>query len=158
MLLQLEAPPSRSRPELPENLRRHLSACLASDPGTMSHYVDRGAELVTPDAIAALRRLRRPLLEKIRDLHESTHLQRRLELLFIYFEEACTDGSACTPSHRDAAFALLYFLQGLDRVPDSVPEVGLLDDAMVVQVVIQRNATLLRAHWLRRLRAWPSDL
>jgi uncharacterized membrane protein YkvA (DUF1232 family) len=120
-------------------------------------YVDRGAALITPEAITALQRLRKPLHKKI-DALEAGHLQHRLELLATYFDEAVVDGHKGTPAHCDVTFALLYFLKGFDRIPDSVPEVGLLDDAMIVQVVLQRNSTAFRAHWLRRRRSWPQEL
>lgn len=142
---------------IPETLDRHLSANSRDDVPGVDAYVDRGAALVTPEAIAALQRLRQPLQRKISALTESGHLRLRLELLATYFEEACSDGHKGTPAHREAAFALLYFLKGFDRIPDSVPEVGLLDDALIVQRVLQHNTTTFRAHWLRRRRTWPAD-
>ncbi len=148
--------PARSS-AIPEVLNRHLSANSRDDVPGVSAYVDRGAALVTPEAIAALRRLRQPLHRKIDALKESGHLRHRLELLAVYFEEAGSDGHKGTPAHRDVAFALLYFLKGFDRIPDSLPEVGLLDDAMIVQIVLQRHAVTLRGHWLRRRRTWPAE-
>jgi uncharacterized membrane protein YkvA (DUF1232 family) len=135
-----------------------VSANSRDDIPGVCAYVDRGAALVTPEAIAALRRLRLPLQFKIAALNESDQLRQRLELLATYFAEACTDGYKGTSAHCEATFALLYFLKGFDRIPDSVPEVGLLDDALIVQIVLQRNATALRAHWLRRRRSWPTHL
>lgn len=143
---------------VPITLDRHLSANSSDDPPGVTAYVDRGAALATPEAILALQRLHRPLHKKIDAIKESGHLQHRLELLATFFEEACSDGHKGTPAHCDAAFALLYFLKGFDRIPDSVPEVGLLDDAMIVQCVLQRNTTTFRAHWLRRRRTWPAEL
>ena len=142
---------------IPDALDRHLSANSRDDIPGVAAYVDRGAALVTPEAIAALQRLRKPLHRKIDALKESGHLRHRLELLATYFEEACSDGHKGTPAHCDVAFALLYFLKGFDRIPDSIPEVGLLDDAMIVQIVLQRHATTLRGHWLRRRRTWPAE-
>jgi uncharacterized membrane protein YkvA (DUF1232 family) len=142
----------------PGALDRHLSANSRDDVPGLSAYVDRGAALVTPEAIAALQRLRKPLHRKIDALKESEHLRHRLELLATYFEEACTDGHKGTPAHCEAAFALLYFLKGFDRIPDSVPQIGLLDDALIVQIVLQRNHTTLRGHWLRRRRTWPVEI
>jgi len=142
---------------IPDTLDRHLSANSRDDVPGVAAYVERGAAFVTPEAIAALQRLRKPLHKKIDALKESG-LQYRLELLATYFEEASMDGHKGTPAHCEVAFALLYFLKGFDRVPDSVPEVGLLDDAMIVQIVLQRHATTLRGHWLRRRRTWPAEL
>jgi uncharacterized membrane protein YkvA (DUF1232 family) len=143
---------------IPSSLDQHLSANSRDDVAGVSAYVDRGAALVTAEAIAALQRLRKPLQKKIAALPESGHLRCRLELLATFFDEALTDGHKGTPAHCDAVFALLYFLKGFDRIPDSVPEVGLLDDALIVQCVLQRNTTTLRAHWLRRRRSWPAEL
>lgn len=143
---------------IPASLDHHLSANSRDDVPGVAAYVARGATLVTPEAIAALQRLRKPLHKKIHALSESGHLRRRLDLLATFFDEALVDGHKGTPAHCDAAFALLYFLKGFDRIPDSVPEVGLLDDALIVQCVLQRNTTMLRAHWLRRRRTWPAEL
>lgn len=143
---------------IPEVLNRHLSANSSDDLASVAAYTERGAELVSPEAIAALRRLRPQLRAKIEALEDSLHLRRRLELLALYFDEAAADGHTGTPAHREAAFALIYFLKGFDRIPDTVPEIGLLDDAMIVQLVLQRNAATLRAHWLRRRRSWPAEL
>jgi uncharacterized membrane protein YkvA (DUF1232 family) len=143
---------------IPEPLNRHLSANTRDDLPGVASYIDRGAAHVTADAIAALQHLRVPLQAKIDALEDSQHLRRRLELLLTYFDEASTDGMRGTPAHRETAFALLYFLKGFDRIPDTVPEVGLLDDAMIVQIVLQRHAPTFRAHWLRRGRTWPSEL
>lgn len=143
---------------LPEALHRHLSARTSGDITSVADYIDRGAALVDPAALLALQRLRLPLQAKIEQLEESAHLRRRLELLAAFVEETAVDGSKGTPAHREAAFALLYFLKGFDRIPDTLPEIGLLDDAMIVQIVLQRHAASVRAHWLRRQRAWPAEL
>ena len=143
---------------IPGALDRHLSTNSRDDAPGVAADVERGAALVTPEAIAALQRLRQPLHKKIDALQESEHLRTRLEMLATFFDETCRDGPKGTPAQCDAAFALLYFLKGFDRIPDSVPEVGLLDDAMIVQIVLQPHATTLRGHWLRRRRTWPAEL
>jgi uncharacterized membrane protein YkvA (DUF1232 family) len=35
----------------------------------------------------------------------------------------------------EAAFALLYFQRATDLIPDSIPGMGLLDDAIIVRIV-----------------------
>lgn len=142
---------------IPEALSRHLSAHTRDDLPGVADYVERGTALVTPDALAALRSLRQPLRAKIDAMRESEQLRFRLEILATYFEENAAPGNPATPALREVAFALLYFLKGFDRIPDSVPEVGLLDDAMIVQVVLQQQAAALRGHWLRRGRTWPAE-
>jgi len=143
---------------LPDTLTRHLTATSDGDIASMASYLDCGADLVDVAATANLRRLRKQLRAKIAGLDGEAHLRRRLELLDLYFEESSRDSQRGTPAHRATVFALLYFPKGFDRIPDSVPEVGLLDEAMIVQLVLQRHAAALREHWLRQHRVWPTDL
>lgn len=157
MLLTHPAPIEDETSSLPEVLNRHLSACPTGDTASIAAYIDRGAALVDVDVLHTLQQLAQPLAAKIAQVDQSAYLQQRLDLLATYCAEAMRDGSLGSPAHREAAFALLYFLKGADRVPDSVPEVGLLDDALIVQIVLQRRAAALRAHWLRRRRWWPTE-
>jgi len=39
----------------------------------------------------------------------------------------------------EATFALLYFQNPTDLIPDSIPGMGLLDDAMIVSIVLRRH-------------------
>lgn len=143
---------------VPEALNQHLSTNSAGDLTSLTQYLDRGAELVTPEAIKALRRMRTQLEKKVAGLGDSERLRRRIEVLAVYLDEAGVEAPADPQAQREVAFALLYFLKGFDRIPDTVPEIGLLDDAMIVQTVLQRHATVLQAHWQRQGRTWPADL
>lgn len=143
---------------IPEALNQHLSTNSGPDAPSLAAYVDRGTALVTPEAIGALLQLRDQLQAKVDAIGDSELLRLQIEMLITYIEETGAGGTADPTAQREIAFALLYFLKGFDRIPDSVPEVGLLDDAMVVQIVMQRHAAALRAHWLRQGRAWPASL
>lgn len=158
MVLTTPAPTRNRITSLPDVLNRHLSAHAAGDISSVASYIDHGAALVDAAALRALERLWLPLMAKIEQIEDHGHLRRRLELLATYCEEVPRDGAIGTPAHREAAFALLYFLKGFDRIPDTLPEIGLLDDAMIVQIVLQRHAATLRAHWLRHRRAWPVEI
>jgi uncharacterized membrane protein YkvA (DUF1232 family) len=150
--------PSRTAiTSLPEVLNRHLSTCGSGDITSVADYIDQGAALIDSAALYALHRLRLPLQAKIRQLEDGTRLRRRLEWLATFCEEAADDGATGSPAHREAAFALLYYLKGFDRIPDTLPEIGLLDDALIVQIVLQRHAATFRAHWLGRRRSWPAE-
>ena len=136
---------------IPDALQEYLSTNSSKDHPSLALYVDQGAVLVTPEAIEAMRGLHAPLQAKIAGVVDSAVLRQRLELLASYFmatSEAPTDAT----TQREVAFALLYFLKGFDRIPDSVPEVGLLDDAMIVQTVLQRHETVLQAFAMRQGR------
>ncbi len=142
---------------LPVELDRYLGTHSVADIASTGAYVERGGALVTPRALTGLRALRPPLRAKIAALGAEPLLRTHLELLALYLDECAADRATLTPAIREAAFALIYFLKGFDRIPDSVPEVGLLDDALIVQCVLDRHAAALRAHWLRRRRQWPLD-
>jgi uncharacterized membrane protein YkvA (DUF1232 family) len=141
----------------PDALSQHLSANSGEDLPSLTAYLEKGAALVTREAVDSLRKLRLPLQQKIAALGESAHLQQRTEVLATYFDENLNTPVAETEIFREVTFALLYFLKGFDRIPDTVPEIGLLDDALIVQTVLQRHGTALRAHWLRQGRTWPAE-
>jgi hypothetical protein len=42
----------------------------------------------------------------------------------------------------EAGVAAYYILKGADIIPDSIPEIGLTDDARILARVFERNATL----------------
>jgi len=141
-----------------EQLQRHLSAAAGNEPLSNAQYVEQGAALVTPKAVAELRRLRPQLYKKIAQVDDSVRLRLRLRILAQYFEEGYLSSAPDDSAYRETVFALLYFLKGFDRIPDSIPEIGLLDDALIVQTVLQQQAARLRAHWLQQGRTWPAEL
>ena len=142
---------------VPSDLDRYLAAHSAGDIPSTAEYVERGGVLVTPLSLTGLRTLRAQLHAKIAGLRTEPLLRTHLQLLALYLDESAAERTTLTPALREAAFALLYFLKGFDRIPDTVPEIGLLDDALIVQCVLDRHAAALRAHWLRRHRQWPLD-
>lgn len=159
MTMSVSTSARRSRlPVLPAALAHFLAAAPDRDIGSVSTYITQGGALMDGAAFQALADLRPELRVKLRLLEQSVHLRRRLALLLTYCEEIGREGGAGTPAHCEAGFALLYFLQGADRIPDSLPEIGLLDDALIVQLVLHRHAATFRAHWLRHGRVWPVDL
>lgn len=141
-----------------DTLNRYLSCNDREDITGIADYIDGGSELVTAEVIASLRNLRKSLRSKIAALTESERLRGRLELLATVFDETCHDARIGSRAQREITFALLYFLKGVDRIPDSIPEVGLLDDAMVVQIILQRHETAIREHCLRHGRVCAAEL
>ena len=143
---------------LPPSLHRHLSSSSSDQAESTTSYIERGGSLAAGPAIESLQRLLPVLHAKIRQLHDAGRLRARLELLATYFAEIRAERRATTTAVREAAFALLYFLKGSDRIPDTVPEVGLLDDAVIVQLVMERHEAVLRAHWQSHGRSWPEGV
>jgi hypothetical protein len=55
----------------------------------------------------------------------------------------------------EAAFALLYFQNPTDLIPDSIPGMGLLDDAMIVGMVLRRHEHSFRRSSHSSKLHWP---
>jgi len=137
-----------------------LGRYLSQKPGAGHHtrpstYVVNGADLVTPADLAGLRQLLPQVRKKAGQITDSARFRHRLELMVRYFEE--TDANGGTAERREAAFVLFYFLKGYDLIPDSLPEIGLLDDALLVETVYFRNQLALRSHWASQSRPWPAN-
>lgn len=56
----------------------------------------------------------------------------------------------------EAAFALLYFQRATDLIPDSIPGMGLLDDAIIVGIVLGRHEHTLKASDQGYKLSWPA--
>lgn len=137
-----------------------LSRYLAQKPGAGHHtsptnYVLQGADSVQPSDLAGLTTLLPQVREKAGRIKDSVRLRLRLQLLARYYEEA--PAGSDPSARREIAFVFFYFLKGYDLIPDSLPEVGLLDDALLVETVFRRNLHTLESHWAARQRPWPED-
>ncbi|MFZ4775508.1 MAG: DUF1232 domain-containing protein [Terrimicrobiaceae bacterium] len=72
------------------------------------------------------------------DLHEGA--ESLMRLIGTQAVQHCSDP---LPVHlAEAGVALSYLLKGVDIIPDSIPEIGLTDDARVVARVLARNPEL----------------
>ena len=69
------------------------------------------------------------------------YLSDQLELLYRFVEEQVVgrNRDLAEEAVAEAAFALLYFQNPTDLIPDSIPGMGLLDDAMIVSMVLRRH-------------------
>jgi uncharacterized membrane protein YkvA (DUF1232 family) len=56
----------------------------------------------------------------------------------------------------EAAFALLYFQRSTDLIPDSIPGMGLLDDAMIVRIVLGRYEQAFKVSPHGYTLSWPA--
>ena len=56
----------------------------------------------------------------------------------------------------EAAFALLYFQRTTDLIPDSIPSLGLLDDAMIVRIVLGRHEHAFKSSPYGYKLTWPA--
>ena len=56
----------------------------------------------------------------------------------------------------EAAFALLYFQRAADLIPDSIPGMGLLDDALIVRIVLGRHEQAFKSSSHGYKLSWPA--
>lgn len=139
-------------PSLTSPLAQYLAGMQrATRERSPAMHVELGAVCVSPADLARLRRLAPQLAAKTARVIDSPRLRLRLELL----QEFLASSRAAGRAELEVAFALYYFLKGYDLIPDSVPEVGLLDDALIVEAALRRNEHDLRTHWAALGRPWP---
>jgi uncharacterized membrane protein YkvA (DUF1232 family) len=70
--------------------------------------------------------------------HTYLYLAEQLQFLSLVVEDQVVRDPA-GEMVGEAAFALLYFERATDLIPDSIPGMGLLDDAMIVRIVLGRH-------------------
>ncbi len=117
----------------------------------------QAARLTLADLVALAGRLP-ALRERFHGVagRESPALAEQLELLAQIVED-CAAGVNCPvpdACRREAAFALLYLEKQGDILPDATPEVGLVDDLVLVNAVLCRHGAALRASPRGHLWNW----
>lgn len=114
-----------------------------------AEFVSQGVTLVSAEYVHQLVPRLPALRERIEQITDSTRLRARLELLARFLSDTDGAGDSSATARREAAFALSYFEHHGDRIPDATPEYGLLDDALIIEAVLERNGAALRQHWKR---------
>lgn len=85
------------------------------------------------------------------------YLSDHLEFISLVVEDQVTgpNRDPISQTVSEAAFALLYFQSTTDLIPDPIPGMGLLDDAMIVSLVLRRHEDVFkRSSHAYKLR-WP---
>ena len=106
----------------------------------ISSFIERQARAVSIQEINRLIVDLPALRERFAKIPMETypHLADQLQLLTHVVEEQVVRDPA-GQMVGEAAFALLYFQRATDLIPDSIPGMGLLDDAMIVRIVLSRH-------------------
>jgi uncharacterized membrane protein YkvA (DUF1232 family) len=142
---------------LSSSLGHYFALMLGSGrSSTPTEHVTQGADCVHHADITGLHHLMGKVREKAATIRESGRMRARIELLATFIEESPVDAKSV--AQREVSFVLYYFLKGLDLIPDSVPEIGLLDDALMIEAAFNRNLLELRSHWAAHGRQWPANV
>jgi len=131
----------------------HRSPIIMSplDPGkavSIDEFIASEVENFTASDFVALRDHVPALRSKMQTEQARIHydLQQGVELLIDWIEdEDLVSDEDQLPAHlAEAGVAAAYILKGVDLIPDSIPEIGLTDDARILARVLDRNPTLRR--------------
>ncbi len=130
-------------------IHRAETVRLHGSPGeaiSLDAYIEESRSGITASDVQSLAGFRSRIEAKLaspearqhRDLVESVG-----ELLLLVESDRCRTVADPVPTDlAEAAVALNYLLKGVDLIPDSIPEIGLTDDARVVARVMARNPGL----------------
>jgi uncharacterized membrane protein YkvA (DUF1232 family) len=84
------------------------------------------------------------------------YLSDQLDFLSLVVEEHVADRDPAAAMVGEAAFALLYFRRATDLIPDSIPGMGLLDDAIIVRIVLGRHEHAFKSSSHAYKLSWPA--
>src|ERR1700747_3237052 len=98
------------------------------------------------------------LRERMAKMPSETYLSDQLEFLCLFVEEQIVgrNRDAAKEPVAEAAFALLYFQRSTDLIPDSIPGMGLLDDAIIVRIVLGRHEHAFKSGSHAYKLSWPA--
>lgn len=113
---------------------------------SIDEYIQAQSLSITADELRGLRKFA-PALEAKRGEAGSQGYKDLAEgiavLSAVLNSRAATDATEPLPRDlAEAGAALRYVLKGVDIIPDSLPEIGLADDAWIVARVLERNPGL----------------
>ena len=116
---------------------------------TLTEYVANGARELSDEQIGAFRARTIPelALKMASTQHEADGellpITRFLLRVAAEFDDYCNSASVSTVT-REAVFALMYFLEEDDAIPDSEAELGYRDDAMIGRAMIRHHSAELK--------------
>jgi uncharacterized membrane protein YkvA (DUF1232 family) len=100
------------------------------------------------------------LRERLAKIPSETYpyLSDQLEFLCLFIEEQIVgrNRDAAEEPVAEAALALLYFQRSTDLIPDSIPGMGLLDDAIIVRIVLGRHEHAFKSSSHAYKLSWPA--
>jgi uncharacterized membrane protein YkvA (DUF1232 family) len=118
---------------------------------TIDEIIEYEARQVNSTDLRVLENFSGRLLDKLKESKSDEYpgLREAVQVI-IWVLESPTAQQAKDPLPRwlaETGFAAAYFLKRFDLIPDHLPEIGLADDALILQRVIERNQSELIAIW-----------
>jgi uncharacterized membrane protein YkvA (DUF1232 family) len=118
---------------------------------TIDEFIEDQAQHVNSTDLRVLESFTGRLLGKLKesDCDEYAGLREAVQVVILVLESPAAQ-QAKDPLPRwlaEIGFAGAYFLKRFDLIPDHLPEIGLADDTLVLQRVIERNQSELTAIW-----------
>jgi uncharacterized membrane protein YkvA (DUF1232 family) len=118
---------------------------------TIDEFILDQAQEVNSTDLSVLENFRGRLLDKLKEAKNDEYPGlREAVYLIIGVLESPVAQQAKDPLPRwltEIGFAAGYLLKRFDLIPDHLPEIGLADDALILQRVIERNQSVLSAVW-----------
>lgn len=131
------------------HIHRATTVRLHGSPGeaiSLDDYIDGEREQISAGQLRELSGFSAQLLGKMTTEQARQHhdLQVNTNLIVrILASEAVQSSRDPLPAHlAELGVAAHYLLKGMDLIPDSLPEIGLTDDARLVARVFDRNPVL----------------
>jgi uncharacterized membrane protein YkvA (DUF1232 family) len=114
---------------------------------TIDEFIEDQARGVKANDIAELRSFSGRLLDKLKEGNaiEYPELQEAIHIITRFLESPVAEQTK-DPLPRwmaETGFAAAYLLKRFDLIPDHVAEIGLSDDALILQRVVRRNRSQL---------------
>jgi Protein of unknown function (DUF1232) len=125
--------------------------------GEITDFIQNQARALSLTAIERLIADLPTLRERFAKIPAQTYPYLADELQFLSL--VVEDLVVCDPAGEilgEAAFALLYFQRSTDLIPDSIPGMGLLDDAIIVRIVLGRHEHAFKSSSHGYKLSWPA--
>jgi uncharacterized membrane protein YkvA (DUF1232 family) len=110
---------------------------------TVDEYIKNQSQDVRATDLHVLRAFRDRLVDKLQETNASEHtgLQEAVQVIVQVLEsQAAREAKDPLPAWlAEAAFAAGYLLKRYDLIPNHLPEIGLADDTLILQRVIERK-------------------
>ena len=120
---------------------------IAGKTMTIDEYIERQRQGVNSQDLRVLGTFTGRLLGKLKESNAGEHPELRDAVYtIVQVLESNSAQLATNPLPTwlaEVGFAAAYLLKRFDLIPDHVAEIGLVDDALVLQRVIERNRTAL---------------